>query len=667
MKGKTVNVKIKQRTPEDFKWINFNVKQLEKVCDQLIQKKKDDLEQIKSIPKEQRTFENTVYALEQAGKVEGINSQIFGFFLELSPKKKERELSAKLEQKLNNALIDLVHDKDLYRVFSEYNPKKEKLSEPQKRLYKDTLKSFKEMGFHLPEQDQKKLKEYTKKISSLSSKFQKNINDFSTYILCTKEEVEGLPENYVANLPKDTKTGKYKIVYSYASYGLFMQFALSEKKRKEFADKVSQRGGKQNLKILKDLFDLRQKIAEILGYKNYADYATEDRLVKNQKTVLNFLESLLKDCRPHYEKHQQKMNIFKASKTGLVGDVVNYYDSSFYSNLYILEHAGIDAKQVKEYFEMEHTLSQMFLFFGNLFGISFVENTNWKLWHREVRVFDIKEKGKVIAHLALDLYPREGKYSHMGCWNFLRGHTVDFSEINRTAPFTIIIGNFPKGSKKHPTLLSLHEVRSIFHEFGHACHDILTRGVFDSQAGTGVNHDFVETPSQLFEQWLKVPTMLQSFSEHYKTGEKIQKELVEKIITHGNLGVASSTYTQLFFALLDQEFHSGKNLQDLKAFTDEFEKKFGLLPSSPRSLFPASFGHLVGYEASYYSYMYSLTMSYDFFSRFEKEGYTNKKVGQELRKVLEKGGSYDEMTYIKEFLGRKPNHKAFMKALGLKK
>jgi thimet oligopeptidase len=665
MKDKKVN--IIPRTQEDFKWINFNTKQLEKACEQLIQKKKDDFAKIKSIPKEQRTFENTVYALEHAGEIEGLDSQIFNFFLELSPKKKERELSAILEQKFNNARIDLGHDKDLYRAFLEYNPKKEKLTEPQKRLYKDALKSFKEMGFHLPEARQKELKEYTKKISTLSSKFQKNLNDFSVHILCTKEELRGLPENYIANLPKDTKTGKYKIVYSYASYGPFMQFAESDKKRKEFADKVAVKGGKQNLKISKELFDLRQKIAEILGYKNYADYATEDRLVKNQKTVLNFLESLLKDCRPHYEKHQEKMNAFKASKTGITGDIVNYYDSSFYSNLYTLEHAGIDTKEVKEYFEMQNTLSEMFSLFGQLFGVSFVENKHWKLWHKEVQVFDVQEKGKVIAHLALDFYPREGKYSHMGCWNFMRGHDTDLSGKERLAPFTIIIGNFPKGSKKHPTLVSLQEVRKMFHEFGHACHDMLTRGVFDSQAGTGVNHDFVEAPSQLFEQWLKVPNILQSISKHYKTGEKMKKELVEKIITHGNLGRASSTYIQLFFALLDQEFHSGKSVQYVKAFTDEFEKKFGLVPSSPKSLFPAGFGHLVGYEASYYSYMYSLTMSYDFFSRFEREGYTNKKVGNDLRKVLEKGGSYDEMTYIKEFLGRKPNHKAFIKALGLDK
>lgn len=662
-----MNVTIQQRTEKDFAWINFNTKQLEKACERLIQKKKDDLEQIKSIPKNERTFENTVYALEQVGKIEGIDSQIFNFFLELSPKKKERELSVKLEQKLSSALIDLAHDKDLYRAFSEYNPKKEKLTEPQTILYKDALKSFKEMGFHLPEEDQKKLKEYTKKISTLSSKFQKNLNDFSTFILCTKEELSGLPENYIANLPKDTKTGKYKIVYSYASYGPFMQFAESDKKRKEFADKASQRGGKQNLKILKELFELRQKVAETLGYKNYADYATEDRLVKNQKTVLNFLESLLKDCRPHYEKHKEKMDAFKASKTGIAHDSVNYYDSSFYSNLHTLEHFGIDAKEIKEYFEMEHVLSEMFSFFGNLFGVSFIESKEWKLWHKEVRVFDVQEKGKTIAHLAIDPYPREGKYSHMGCWNFMRGHDIDLSGKERTAPLTVVIGNFPKGSKKHPTLLSTHEVRSIFHEFGHACHDMLTQAVFDSQAGTSVNHDFVETPSQLFEQWLKVPSTLQSFSKHYKTGEKMTKEMVEKIINHGNLGRAASTYTQLFFGLLDQEFHSGKVIGDVKKFSDEFETKCGLIWDSPKSLFPASFGHLVGYQASYYSYMYSLTITYDFFSRFEKEGYTNKKVGKDLRKVLEKGGSYDEMTYIKEFLGRKPNHKAFIKALGLNK
>jgi Zn-dependent oligopeptidase len=229
------------------------------------------------------------------------------------------------------------------------------------------------------------------------------------------------------------------------------------------------------------------------------------------------------------------------------------------------------------------------------------------------------------------------------------------------------LGNFPKGSKKHPTLLSFSEVKTLFHEFGHACHNLLTKGIFDSQAGTEVVYDFVEVPSQLFEEWLSVPKILQSISKHYKTGEKIPLEMAEKNITHKNINLASFVYGQVIYTLLDQELHSGKKIEDIKKLADILDEKYGFDSRSSKSLFPAGFGHLVGYEASYYSYLYSLSMVYDFFARFEKEGYTNKKLGKELRAVLEKGGSYDEMTYIKKFLGRKPNHKAFMKALQNKK
>ncbi len=661
-----MTIQIKPRTQEDFKWINFNSKQLEKVAEQLIEKKKVDYEAIKSISKEQRNFENTVYALERAGHIENISEEIFAFFVELSPKKKERETAFKLQQKMSHAMIDLAYDEDLFKALLAYNPKKEKLSEPQKRLYKDALKSFKDMGFHLPKEDQKTLKEYNKKISTLSEKFQKNINDFSTFILCTKEELKGLPENYIANLPKDAKTGKYKIMYSYASYLPFMQFAESGKKRKEFADKVAQKGGKKNLVILKELFELRHKVAGLLGYKNFADYITEDRLVKNQKTVLDFIYDLIKGCRVYFDKHKEKINTFKASKTGILGDSTNYYDSSFYSNLYALEHIGIDTKKVKEYFEMQNILSEMFSLFGSLFGVSFVENKEWKLWHKDVQVFDVIEKGKIIAHLALDLYPREGKYSHVGCWNFMKGYNKDLFGKERTAPFTIIIGNFPKVKAKHSTLLSFWEVESLFHEFGHACHDMFTRAVFKSQAGTSTVYDFVETPSQIFEEWLSVPEILQKISKHHKTGEKIPKELIKKIIDNKNSNLASFVYGQSIYVLLDQKFHSGEKIDNIKQVSQELDEQYGLNSPSPKSLFPAGFGHLVGQEASYYVYMYSLSLAYDFFSRFEKEGYTNKKTGKALRSVLEKGGSYDEMTYIKEFLGRKPNNKAFLKALGIK-
>ncbi len=661
-----MTIKIKPRTQDDFKWINFNSKQLEKVAEQMIEKKKADLEIIKSIPKEQRNFENTIYALEQAGHIEGIPGEIFAFFMDLSPKKKEREVAFKLQQKVSPAMIDLVYDENLYKAFSEYNPKKEKLSEPQKRLYKDALKSFKDMGFHLSKEDQKILKEYNKKISNLSEKFLKNVNDFSTSIFCIQEELEGLPDNYIANLPKDAETGKYKIVYSYATYAPFMQFVKSDKKRKEFADKVSQKGGKKNLVILQGLFNLRHKMARLLGYNNYADFVTEDRLVKNQKGVFDLLLNSTQKLEPLYREHLGKLHEFKSSKTGVLRDTVTYYDSAFYSNLHTVEHFGLDSKKLKEYFEMEDVLVEMFSFFGNLFGVSFVENKGWKLWHKEVRVFDVKEKGKVIAHLTLDLHPREGKYSHVGCWNFMRGHDVDLSQRERLAPLTIILGNFPKGSKKHPTLFSFWELEAMFHEFGHACHDMLTKAVFDSQGGAQVNRDFVETPSQLFEQFLLVPKLLQKFTKHYKTREKMSLEIVEKIINKTKKNAGIDMYGQFLNAFLDQEFHSGKNIEDIQSYGERLFQKHGFVPSSPKSLFPAGFGHLIDHGASYYVYMYSLVLTYDFFSRFEKEGYTNKKTGKALRTVLEKGGSYDEMTYIKEFLGRKPNNKAFLKALGIK-
>lgn len=655
---------IKPRTQDDFKWINLNEKHLEKIAERLIEKRKSDFNIIKSIPKDDRTFENTVYALEIAGKLDDVPEEIFAFFVELSPKKKEREKAFVLQQKLSHAMIELAYDKSLYDALLEYNPKKEKLNEPQKRLLNDALKSFKDMGFHLTTEDQKKLKDYHKKISTLSEKFQKNINDFSTFILCTKEELEGLPENYIANLAKDSKTGKYRIQYSYPTYGPFMQFAKSEKKRKEFADKVSQKGGKKNIELLKNIFDLRHKIANILGYNNYVDYITKDRLVKNQKNVLSFLEKDIKKLKPRYLKHLEKMNAFKASKTGVVDDKVFYYDSSFYSNIHTLEHHNIDAKKVKEYFEMEHVLSQMFSFFGKLFGVSFQETKQFKLWHKDVRVFNVVEKKKVIGHLALDLYPREGKYSHMGCWNFMRGHCLDDKNTNyRIAPFTIIIGNFPKGNKKHPSLLSFGEVRTMFHEFGHACHDLFTRAIFNSQAGTQVNFDFVEVPSQLFERFLDTSILFRGFTKHYKTGEKMSNDFVEQILKHKKKSFGIDIYVQYIYALLDQKFHEGNQFSDLVTYTENLELEYGLLPSSPQSLFPAGFGHLVGYAGSYYGYMYSLVLAYDFFSQFEQNGFTNKKIGQALRSVLEKGGSYDEMTYIKEFLGRKPNNKAFLKAL----
>jgi thimet oligopeptidase len=279
----------------------------------------------------------------------------------------------------------------------------------------------------------------------------------------------------------------------------------------------------------------------------------------------------------------------------------------------------------------------------------------------------VVEGNKVISHIAFDLFPRSGKFSHMACWNLMPGHNNGFRSKNYKAPFATVVGNFPKGTKRNPSLLSVGEIETMFHEFGHMAHDLLAKAPFESQAGTNTDFDFVEMPSQLLENWVRDFDFLEEMSGHYKTGKKLPKDLREKLEKADDFMKAHEHYRTFFLALYDQQMHGAKYKVDVLKTLKSLENKYNAIPSYEKSLFPASWGHMTGYEASYYTYVWALVYAYDVFSRFKKEGIKNKKVGKELReKILSKGGSVDEMKQMKDFLGRKPNNKAFLEALGIK-
>jgi len=661
-------MKIIPKTQKDFEWVKWTPDEIKKNLDLIFQKTKEDLEKIKSVPKKDRNFLNTIYAYETAGQVDGIEATFAEVLFYVSPNKDQREAGRKYSTELSEKMTDLVYDKDLYRAFSEYNPKKEKLNTAEKQLYKDRKSFYEKAGFHLPEEKQKELKKIIKEKIKLSSKFSSNINNFSKNILCTAKDLEGLSSEYINSLPKDKKTGKYIVDTSYPVYGPFMQFSKSDKKRKELADLNAQKGGKENIKILEKLLKLRHDQARLLGYKNYSELALVDRMLKKPENVKKILEESIKKLKPKYLESENLINKYKASITGKKGDKTMYYDSAYYLELYKKEKYNLDDQKLKEYFELNNILDQMFNIFGGLFDISFSKNSDLALWHEDLMVFDVTEKNKKIGLLILDMYPRDGKYSHMCSWDIMPGNILDYPKNkNYSMSVSAIIGNFPKGKNGEPSLLSRGEIETLFHEFGHSCHSLLSRAPFESQSGTNTDFDFVETPSQLFENWFKDLELMEKISKHYKTGQTIDKNILESIKNLREDFSANRYYYTMILGLLDFDFHSGKKIKDLIKYSNKFEEKFGMRGRSLKNIFPASWGHMVGYASSYYSYSVSLVYAYDIFSRFQENGLLNKKLGKSLRdKVLSKGGSEDEFAYMKDFLGRKPNNKAFLKALGIK-
>lgn len=654
-------------TQKDFAWVNMKPTFMKKTVSLYIEHKKRVYTDIKSIPQNERTFLNTIYVLERCDDTFESFFSKMGLLSEVSTKKEIRDNAHEIATEASQILIDVEYDKGIFLAVKEYyqgNFKKEKksLRKEDIKLTEETFREYKRLGFDLPSNEQKKLKSLMKKVSKLSTSFRKNINDYQDYILCTKEELSGLSERFISSLPKHTD-GRYIISLQYPHLLPFMSEASNRSKRKELAEKNLKKGGVKNLKIIEELVKLRHEIAIILGYKHHADFKTENRMAKTGDTAEKFQNKLLKMLLPFAKKDIELLHDY--AKT-LNIKKVEYYDISYVSTQLKKKLYDVDPEAIRTYFPYEHVRNEMFKMFGELFGI-YIHEIKAKLWHKDVKLYQVDNKDKsLIGYFTMDMFPREGKFGHAAMFDIIVSHEVNYKGEEYKAPVSSMVCNFSSPNKKVPSLLTLGEVETIFHEFGHCLHMTLSRARLESQAGANVVWDFVETPSQIMENWVFDEKVLSRFSRHYLTGNKMPKTLIDKIIRGKKFQSAYQYTRQLMFGKLDMDLHTGK-VKDARGAWRKLNKEyFGFDLPEKETLFPAGFGHLVGYDAGYYSYLWALVYACDAFLEFKTKGnkniMKNTEVGMKWRReVLEKGSSENEMDLVKNFLGRKPNQKAFLK------
>ncbi len=657
-------------TQKDFTWVKWKPKQIEKIGKEAIEHKKASYKRIKAILPENRTYENTVYALETAEGKYGDDIRKIVILSEKSPKEDVRESSHKVINKYFQESVDTDYDRDLYIATLEYyegnfRDEKKNVGKDAVKLLEETVRDFRRMGFDLPVATQKKLKILLKKVSEMGNNFRKNIADYQDYILCTKEELDGLSDRFTEGLPKDAKSGKYIVSLQYPHLFPFMAEAKNRAKREELMKKELKKGGKKNLKLIHDIVKARAEISKILGYKHHGDFRTENRMAKSAQVVDGFQNALLKKMVPGVKKDVAAIKE-EAKKHGI--SKVEQWDIGFLKTAIRKEKFNYNPEFVREHFPFDHVVSEMFKLFGPLFGVSFKE-IPIKLWHKDVRMFEVKnvKDKKLIGYFSMDMFPRVGKFGHAAMFDVVASRQVSWGSEEFTAPYSSLVCNFPSPNKKTPSLLSLGEVETLFHEFGHCLHMTLGTPRFESQGGINVAWDFVETPSQFMENWVWNDQMLKKLSKHYKTGKSLEQGLRTRIIESKRFMNSHDFTRQVLLGKLDMDLHTGK----ISDATKEWRKlsKSYLSVDLPESdvYFPAGFGHLVGYDAGYYSYLWALVYAQDAFSEFEKHGLFNKDLGMKWRKeVLEKGSSEDEMQLVKNFLGRKPSDKAFLRELGIK-
>jgi thimet oligopeptidase len=558
-------------------------------------------------------------------------------------------------------------DENLYRAVKDYSESDEakELTGYKAKFLKETVEDFERNGFALPEEKREELKVINNKISDLSLLFQKNIASVDDYLIVEEADMEGMEEDYKKS--RKTDDGKYKIDLSYPSYIPYMKFSNSDASRKALYKKFRNRAAADNLEILNKVLILRKQMAELLGYKTYAEYRVEDRMAKSPVTVWDFENDLVDKVK---EKavldYDELLDVKRSALNDDSIDVINAWESAYYNNILLKEKYDLDQNMVKEYFATDNVIDGLFQIAQHLFKVEFEEVGTPSTWQEDVRFYNVKRDGEVISHFYMDLYPRANKYSHAACFPMIAGKETD---NGYQKPVATLVCNFPAPTEDRPSLLSKREVETFFHEFGHVLHNVLTQTKLSSHSGTSVARDFVEAPSQIFENWTWNYESLKLFAKHYETGEVLPFDLYERMLAAKNVGSGLSTLQQIYYGMIDFTLHDKYDPTSSEPTTEivkNLQNEITLYPYVEGTHMQGAFGHLMGYAAGYYGYLWSRVYAEDMFSVFETKGIMDQETGVRYRDIiLASGGSKDELEMVVEFLERNPNQDAFLRSLGL--
>ena len=621
-----------------------------------------------TIPADKRDFTNTVRALEDAYTSYWFvpkNLSLLSYFHQNAD---VREAAANLEAKGVDKKLSVFARKDVYKALKEYADTKPQLNHEDARLLAKWLERFERAGMALSEKDAEAYAKLNTERLNKITQYNVNLNNYKDELVVAREELDGLGETYINRLER-TKDGKYIVTLKYPDYNPFMSSAKSEKARKSLQEKFARRGGKENVKLLEDTVELRRKQAALLGFKRYPDYVLPVRMAKNYETLEAFLKNLQKEVTPLAQADIQAYLKLKEETTGQKADEMTAWDLPYWSNQYKKKYYQVDDDKIKEYFPTDKVISGMFEVFGKLFGVTFTK-ADLPTWHPDVIVYQIKDKktGELISNFYLDLFPRDGKYTHAATWSFVDRFELPDGQMQ--TPSVVIAANFTPAGNGVPSLLEHSEVETLFHEFGHVLQMSMATSKYATLTGDNVAWDYIEAHSQLLENWAWQPQVLKKISAHYKTGEALPDELISSLVKSKNVGVAAAFLRQNFLGQYDLALHTAAKRVDSTKLYSQMMKDISGIPMTKGTYPQASFGHIMSltdpYDVGYYVYAWSLVIAQDIFSCFEAEGLFNAELGDKLRKYIYTPGTvYDENEMVEKFLGRPYNDKAFLKSLGI--
>lgn len=637
-------------------------------------------DQLGAIPIDQASIETVIkpYA-DLENKQAGLINQL-SFYQHVSADKALRDASNEADAKFRKYGIESGLREDVFKVINKVfeDTKDNSTIDPEtKRFIEKVNKQYARNGLSLPLEERQKIKDLKQTLSTLSLKFSQNLSEETGFLLFTKEQLEGVPDDVINNFEKVEDDGitKYKMTFKYPDLFPVLKYAKNAETRKA-AFTADQNKVPENADYLIEAVKIRAQLAKILGYKNFSEYILEERMAKTPKTVMNFLDDLKVKLKPLGEKEFSYLKGLKAKETGINNDNYYIWDQRYYHTKMLETDYNVDDIKISEYFPMQNTIEKMLSIYETIFCLKFVEieksDKAYNTWHEEVKQFAVwkmdAEFPIFVGYIYFDLHPRPGKYGHAANFGLIPAY-IDVQDGKKNFPSTSLVCNFTKDTKEKPSLLKHSEVVTFFHELGHGIHDLMGQTTYSRFHGTSVSWDFVEMPSQLLEYFCWDEKLLTDLSKHYKTGESMPSDLIKSLISSKNVNGAMFNLRQLHFGLFDMALHTSETGEvDVDKLWNDMREEICLISNGGVDFKGyGSFGHLMGgYASGYYGYLWSNVFAADvFFSKFAKDP-LNVENGVEYRnKILARGGSRDEMDNLVDLLGRKPKSDAFLAELGL--
>lgn len=630
------------------------------------------------------TFDNTIINVDddKDGYYDLLSRVSTVFFNLLSAETNDEmdALAQKLQPILTKHANDVRLNKKLFERIKYVYEHHRELTPEEQMLLENCYDGFVRSGALLDDEGKEKLRKLTEEASMLSLQFSQNLlkeNKAYTINITNEEELDGLPDTAkeaAALAAKEHGKEGWVFTLDYPSYSPFMTYSTQRELRKQLYMMrntiCTHSNDENNINICKRIVNLRREIAQLLGFNTYADYVLKNRMASNEANVYKLLNDLISAYMPTAKAEVE--DIEKKAKE-MEGDdfIMEPWDFSYYSHKLQLERFNLDAEMLRPYFELSKVIEGVFGLANRLYGITFKENKDIPVYHEDVKAYEVFDKdGSYLAVFYADFHPRKGKQG--GAWmTEYQGQWIDKKGEN-VRPHVSVVMNLTKPTAEKPALLTLGEVETFLHEFGHSLHGMFANTRFESLSGTNVWWDFVELPSQFMENYAVEKDFLRTFAFHYKTGEPLPDELIDRIAKSRNFMVAYGCMRQVSFGLLDMAYYTQS-----KPFTDDiipFEKKAWekamVLPQLPDTCMTVQFSHIMagGYAAGYYSYKWAEVLDADAFSVFKKNGIFDKKTAQSFRdNILSKGGTEHPMTLYKRFRGGEPTIDALLERNGIKK